>query len=208
MRLPVASSQGHAEVAAALRVGGGCRVKRTNHPYSPTSYAEPDADAVPQIARGRRERPAMRKVFASGVDYWRRTLHARHSWAMRAAIHTLGAGAPPPGQQPRRPRFGASGAGHHRRHVARVRPHVACGLPHLPDEVSGLGTGVGLSPRRRLWLREKSTSKGLRQASRTHPPAPPKRTRRMHTLATTILTLGTRAHSRSCTYVVIRFVCL
>ena len=91
----------HAALAAHLLVAGGCRFALTRQGETPLALA---------LGHG-----AVRDVFASGVDYWRRTLHGRHAWAMKGVVRTVllvrqrldahvllgtGPGAPPPPHLP------------------------------------------------------------------------------------------------------------
>ena len=58
-----------------LLLAGGCRFLRD------------DGGKTPLDCAGGHQ--VVRKVFASGVDYWQRRRHGGHSWALKEAVTTL-----------------------------------------------------------------------------------------------------------------------
>ena len=111
-----------ADVVEALLLAGGCRFLRDDGGNTPLDLAAGNTDVL--------------KVFASGINYWQRKRHGRHSWAMKEAIATLllvrqrldaqGAASVPP----------AVPQGHRALRSRSLAPtHAAVRLPHLPEEI-------------------------------------------------------------------------
>ena len=81
--LHAACHRKNAEMVSILLTAGSCRFALCKaadgyhipHTVSPLAMAEEDAK--------------VRAVFLSGVDYWQRSLHGGHSWAMRQVVRTL-----------------------------------------------------------------------------------------------------------------------
>ena len=115
--LHVACVYGHAELAELLLVAGSCRFALAMEDYGEDATSTPLALA--EKAWGG-SKAAVLKIFASGVDYWQRRQHGRHSWAMKQVVKTvllarqrLGGGAEEPAHQ---------------------EPDLF-GLVHLPEEI-------------------------------------------------------------------------
>ena len=113
----------HAALVDHLLIAGGCRFALTaagrDHQYNVTKAG----DAALALAAGDK---AVAKVFASGVDYWRRRLHVWHGWAMKEAVRTL---------LLVRQRLDTHAL------AAPAPAAAAIALPHLPEEIwlSALG---------------------------------------------------------------------
>ena len=74
-----ACSHQNAEMTSLLLVAGGCRFALEAAPAT--------TRRVPlELADDSKEGKAVRAVFLSGVDYWQRTRHGGHSWAMRQVV--------------------------------------------------------------------------------------------------------------------------
>lgn len=79
--LHTAIHAGAVELAGDILVSGGCRfaIQAVGH-----------GDWLTPLALARLKGSAdMLKLFSSGVDYWQRLLHRRHSWAMRRVVFLL-----------------------------------------------------------------------------------------------------------------------
>ena len=108
-----------------LLLAGGCRFLRD------------DGGKTPLDCAGGHQ--VVRKVFASGVDYWQRRRHGGHSWALKEAVATLllvrqrldaqGAGVLPPAPPAAPPR------GHALRSRSRSLAQATAQLPHLLEEI-------------------------------------------------------------------------
>merc|ERR1712086_1200790 len=64
-----------AEIVEVLLLAGGCRFLRDDDGKTPLDLAAGHKGVL--------------KVFASGVDYWQRTRHGGHSWALKEAVTSL-----------------------------------------------------------------------------------------------------------------------
>ena len=76
----------HAALAEHLLIAGGCRFALTTAGHDDYYQPTKAGDTALALAAGDK---AITKVFASGVDYWRRGLHSGHGWAMKEAVRTL-----------------------------------------------------------------------------------------------------------------------
>jgi len=63
------------ETVELLLTAGGCRFRRTHAGNTPLDMEAGDV--------------RVRKVFASGVDYWQRLRHCGHGWGMKEAVMTV-----------------------------------------------------------------------------------------------------------------------
>ena len=101
------------EMAGLLLLLGGCRFRLDGGGSTPLALAGGDTGVL--------------KVFASGVDYWRRTRHGGHARALREAVVALLLVRQRLGHQAAAPAHGR---------VLRSRSAaLAHALPHLPEEI-------------------------------------------------------------------------
>ena len=69
------SGAARVEMVKLLLTAGGCRFQLDDAGQTPLDLAADDKGVI--------------KVFASGVDYWQRTRHGSHGWAMKEAVKTV-----------------------------------------------------------------------------------------------------------------------